>query len=197
MKIENRELSGKKTRLAKKIPGVLYGKGFEAKSIAVTENEFYKALQQYGTSKTFTVTYEKEQHIVYVKETQLALEDFHKVTHFDLIKVSATDTLVSNVSLHFVGKDNFKVAGTVLVQNLHDLEIEYVVGKGITSLDVELEGLTEDTPIYVRDLKIPKGVKVLTDESEVVASLGMASKVEVEVDEDAEDLEVEVVEEEE
>lgn len=185
MNIEKRTLNADKIRLQKMIPGVVYGKAFESLSIQVPSSDFIRYFHEYGTSKTFPITLDGDKHIVYIKDVQYDTMDIHKVLHFDFIKVSAKDTITSRVSLSYHGKELFNKGGQVLNIVRDDIEIEYKVGKGVASIDVDLSGLTEETPIHVSDIVVPKGVKVITRGTKLVASLTTASSIEVAETEEA------------
>lgn len=165
------------------IPGVLYGKDFSSTSIQAPLSEFVKALNEYGTSKTFSIKIEGKKHIVYIKDYQSNLMNAKKYIHFDLLKVSADDTLHAYVSTHYVGKENMAKSSSVFTSNLDELEIEYAVGSGISSIDVDVSSLTEDSPIYVKDIAVPKGIKIVSDPEAIVCSLLQATVYEEETEE--------------
>lgn len=195
MNIEKRTKRLNEVRQSGFVPGIIYGKEFPATSVQVSELELVRAIQQYGTSKTFSILLDGKKHIVYVREYQNVYMDHNSYSHFDLVKVSQDDTLQSNVSLHFIGKELFTKSSLVFTTNLDEVEVEYNVGSGVSYLDVNVEGLTEDTPIYVKDLVTPKGIKVLSDPEQIVCSLNQATVMkEVEDDDEQEGYEPELVE---
>jgi len=195
MKIEIRTLDARQTRLEKMIPGIVYGKGFDSKSVQVPYMNFITDFHKYGTTKTFPVTINKEKHIVYIKEVQYDDMDIHKIMHFDLVKVSSDDTLHGKVSIVFKGRDLFAKGMKVLTIISDEIEVEYKVGKGIASIEVDLSVLTDDQPIYIGDIKLPNGVTCHEDPKKIVASLTTASEVEIESDDDDLQVEAEVEEE--
>lgn len=171
MKVEKRTEKAKHLRETGLVPGVIYGHDFENVNIQAPKLDLSKTIREYGTSKTFSIKLEKEDHIVYIKDYQTDIMDNSNFLHFDLVKVASDDTLTAYVSLHFIGKEKFQKSTKVLTTNLDELEIEYAVGAGVSHLDVDVTNLTEDEPIYVKDLVLPKGIKVLNDLEEVVCSL--------------------------
>lgn len=184
MNIEKRVLKAAEVRQNGFVPGVIYGKDFPSTSIQVPSLELQKKIAEVGTSKTFSILLDGKKHIVYVKDYQHGFMDPSSYIHFDFVKVSQDDTLHSNVSLHFIGKENFTKSSLVFTTNLDEVEVEYNVGSGISHLDVDVTGLTEETPIYVKDLEIPKGIKVLSDPEQMVCSLSQATIIEEKSEED-------------
>lgn len=184
MNIEKRTKRVNEVRQSGFVPGIIYGKDFPATSVQVPALEFTRAIEQFGTSKTFSILLDGKKHIVYVREYQNVYMDHNSYSHFDLVKVSQDDTLQSNVSLHFIGKEQFTKSRYVFTTNLDEVEVEYNVGSGISYLEVNVDALTEDTPIYVKDLETPKGIKVLNDPEQIVCSLNPPTVIKEEVDED-------------
>lgn len=178
MNIEKRVLKPAEVRRKGLVPGVIYGKDFPSTPIQVPNLKLVKKIAEVGTSKTFSILLDEKKHIVYVREYQHGFMDPSSYIHFDLVKVSIDDILQSNVSLHFIGKENFTKSSLVFTTNLDEIEVEYNVGSGISYLDLDVTTLTEDTPIYVKDLTVPKGIKVLNDPEQMVCSLSQATIIE-------------------
>jgi len=187
MKIQRRSDSVNALRANDQVPGVIYGHGVDSTPIQVDYQVLRKALNQYGTAMTFETELEGETHIVYIKDYQ---EDFlanYKVIHFDLMKVSATDTISASVPLNFLNRDGIAGAGQVVSTNLNEIEVEYQVGKGTNSIDVDLAPLKLVDAIYVKDVTVPEGITVLNDPEQIVANLTSVSEVVEEVEEVEED----------
>ncbi len=178
MNIEKRVLRAAEVRRNGLVPGILYGKDFPATSVQVSALALTKKIAEVGTSKTFSILLDGKKHIVYVKEYQNAYMDHSSYMHFDFVKVSQDDTLQSNVSLHFIGKEVFNKSSLVFTVSLDEVEVEYNVGSGISHLDINVEDLSEEAPIYVKDIKVPKGIKVLSDPEQMVCSLNQATIIE-------------------
>lgn len=176
------------------IPGVLYGKGIESVSIQVEEAEFLKLLKENGTNKTFSVKLGRKKHIVYIKKYAQEIMSPKRVIHFDLLKVSQDDTITSSVPLHFIGKEKFEKSSLVFTTNKDEVNVEYNVGSGISSIDVDVSNLTEDKPLHFKDIVVPEGIKVLNDPEELLCSLNVVTE-KVEAEETEVEAETEVVEE--
>ncbi len=158
------------------IPGVLYGKGIDSISIQVEETEFIKLLKENGTNKTFSVKLGRKKHIVYVKKYVKDVFNSKKIIHFDLLKVAQDDTITSSVPVHFIGKEKFEKSNLVFSTNKDEVEVEYNVGSGISSIDVDVSDLTEDKPLHFKDIVVPEGIKVLNDPDELLCSLNLVTE---------------------
>ncbi len=190
MKIEQRINPLKEVRKQKFLPGIFYGKGIESVPVQVNYQEFIKAYQKYRTNMTFSINLNNEEHIVYIKEVQVSVDNYLLLTHFDLLKVSSTDTIVSKMPLVFHNKDEASKGGFILNINLYEIEVEYLVGHGVSNIEVDLKDLTLETAFYVKDVVISEGITLLENPDEVVASLSRpALEVEETTDEDLEVIE--------
>ncbi|MEC9485384.1 MAG: 50S ribosomal protein L25 [Candidatus Izemoplasma sp.] len=195
MNIKKRVESGKKVRAKKSVPGVIYGSGIDSVAIQAEYQDVMKTFNQYGRNMTFTIDLDGDDHIVYIKDIQTDYMNTNQITHFDLQKVSSTDTITSYVPLNLIGRDDRAKIGLVLTINLDEVEVEYNVGKGVSSIDVDLSGLQENESVHVSDIEVPEGITMLSDPDEVVASLTYVTMEEIEepTAEEDEVLEVEAI----
>ncbi|MCF7927309.1 MAG: 50S ribosomal protein L25 [Candidatus Izimaplasma sp.] len=180
MKVEKRNDKNKVIREQGLVPGVVYGSGIDPVSIQILETDVRQAYNKYGTSMTFTIDLDGDEHIVYIKDYQTDIMNHSHFLHFDLQKVSSGDTITSDVTLAFLNRDKVKVVGHVLTVSMDELEVEYHVGEGVSSIKVDVKDVTVDEPIYVRDIDVPEGITVLADPDAVVVSLATISEAEVE-----------------
>lgn len=191
MKIQLRTEKGKKIRNINTVPGVLYGKGIDAISISVDALEFKKTYLTQGSSKTFEVDLDGKKHLVYIKAVQPLPGNQNLAYHFDLVKVSKDDTMVSKVRISFVNKEVVEKKGLILNAVMDTIEVEYAVGKGVSHLNLNVEELEENDTLHIRDIKVPEGVKILSNLDDVVVSVSRP-KEEI-IEEDEEVLEEEVI----
>ena len=191
MKIQLRTEKGKKIRNINTVPGVLYGKGIDAISISVDALEFKKTYLTQGSSKTFEVDLDGKKHLVYIKAVQPLPGNQNLAYHFDLVKVSKDDTMVSKVRISFVNKEVVEKKGLILNAVMDTIEVEYAVGKGVSHLNLNVEELEENDTLHIKDIKVPEGVKILSNLDDVVVSVSRP-KEEI-IEEDEEVLEEEVI----
>lgn len=190
MKIHLRTKKGSKVRNIKTVPGVLYGKGIETTSITADAVEFNKQYHKMGSSKTFEINLDGKKHLVYIKEVQPLPHSLHEARHFDLVKVSKDDTMVSKIRVYFANKEVVEKKNLILHAVVDMIEIEYAVGKGISSIDLDVENLEENDVLHVSDIVVPKGVKILTNSEDVVVSVGRPKEEVIEEEEGTEEEEV-------
>lgn len=195
MKLELRSNKVKVLRENDILPGVIYGKGIESEAVQIPYKEFLSTLSEYGLSRTFPVSLGRKKHIVYFREVQRDPMNVHHFIHFDLLKVSSDDTITSYVPLHFIGREGIEKNNLILTFDVTEVEIEFQVGHGVSSLEVDLSNMQVGDYIHVGDIEIRSDLKILTDPNEIIAKLAYAKAHAdaEEIDPEAEDVEVEAI----
>lgn len=175
--VEVRERTGtggaREVRNAGKLPGILYGGSLGPVPIAVSLNEFKKALY----------TGKLAGHLVTLKhgeETQKVIAkaiDFHPVTdipvHFDLLRVDEHAKIRISVPVHFKNHEaspGLKKGGALNVA-VHELEILVPADHIPEDIIVDLTGFEIGHSVHVSDLKLPSDVAAVLKGDAVVASV--------------------------
>jgi large subunit ribosomal protein L25 len=194
-----RKETGKKTSVLKnngRIPAVVYGHKIKNIILDVDEKEFIKVLKQAGESSIIelSVDGEKDKRLVLVKDLQRdAIND--TFIHIDFFETSAKEEVEVKVPLIFEGESlAVKDLGGTLVKNIQELDVKAMPLDLPHEIKVLIDVLkTFEDHILVKDLLIPKGVKVLANEDEIVASVVAPTNVEEElakeIEEKVEDVE--------
>jgi large subunit ribosomal protein L25 len=101
------------------------------------------------------------------------------ILHVDFNEISLTETLKVNVPLAAHGEAiGVKADGGTLEHVMWELQVECLPTNIPEKISVEVTNLKIGDAIYVKDIKIPEGVKVLTD-PELIAMIVKPPKVEV------------------
>lgn len=171
--IERKEV-GNSTELrnAGSIPAVFYGKKQPASSVSVNTSEFIKVWRQAGESGVVSLvgplgTIDALIHDVDIDPVTEAPR------HADFYVFEKGKKIEVNIPLVFVGvspavKD---LAGN-LVKVMHELAIEASPENLPHEIEVDISSLVDfDSQILAKDIVLPKGVTLASDEDEVVASV--------------------------
>jgi len=194
MKAKSRDEKGTVVRESKLIPGVIYGKTIDPTPIKVSFKDFADAYKAYGTTMTFKMTVDGKQHMVYFKEVQVDPVRPNNVLHFDLQKISATDTITTDIPVEVLNQDEVEARGLIVELIANSIETEFPAGSGISNFELDVTGLEGNEALYVRDIELPDGFKVLDPEDKIVISISYPQEEEEEeVTTDEEDLEVEAI----
>ncbi|HEX7586262.1 MAG TPA: 50S ribosomal protein L25 [Patescibacteria group bacterium] len=187
---------GKKTKKGKSegmIPAVVYGKGVESESLWVKSLDFKRLLKKSGESTLIDLDIDgKDNRNVIIYGTQKdPVSDVY--THIDFFQVKMDEKIKTEVELVFVGESPaVKESGGVLVKNLDKIEVECLPADLPSSIEVDISSIkTFDNYIYVKNLKIGKGVEIKLEPETVVALVspprtdeelaGLEEKVEADV----------------
>lgn len=162
------------------IPAVLYGKGVENVNLEINQREFEKVYDKAGETTIIELIFGKEKRSVLIHYIQYNY--LKGVTdHIDFYQVNMDEKISAEIELEFIGKapavDSF---GGVLVKVLHKVEVEALPADLPHNLQVDLSKLINfETNFMVKDLIIPKGVKVLADSESVIALVAPPREEEV------------------
>jgi large subunit ribosomal protein L25 len=181
LQIEVRGGTGKgvarKLRAAGRIPAVLYGRGAAAVSLALDPRALEQLLKTSAAGLNTLIDLAVEGRtdlagkVVLVKELQR--EPVRgKLMHADLYEVDLTKTIQVSVPLHVVGNARgVAMAGGILDHALRELEVECLPRAIPDEIEVDVTELDVGGSIHVRDLRLPEGVKLLSDPDLSVVSV--------------------------
>jgi large subunit ribosomal protein L25 len=189
--------SNRDIRNAAGIPGVVYGQHAEAQAISLNRKALGIALHKASGGVIEVELANQPTLNVLVREVQRHPTK-HNILHIDFLAVSMTEKVKLHVPVVHEGQAPVMTnLDMVLVRGLDNVEVECLPGDIPEHLVADLSTLlTVDDEILVKELKVPAGVKVLTEGDHVVyaVTLSRAGAVEevVEVEAASPD-EVEVV----
>jgi len=178
----NAELRGvgrhavRELRREERVPAVVYGADVQAQAISVNAKELQKALHQVGTG-LMTLQIAGQGPVQVLPREVQRHPVRHNFLHVDFQAVSMTEKLRVHVPIVHEGEaPAIKANGDlVLVRNLDTVEIECLPGDIPSHLVADLTKLkSQDDELFVRDLVVPAGVKVLTPADHLIFSLTMS-----------------------
>lgn len=172
---EKRNVLGKKVKNLRQegfVPAELYGHEVENVHLTVSAKDLIKALKESGESsiinlnisgdKRPVLTYNIQRHPV--KENIIAV---------DFYQVRLDEKVETTVPIELVGESPaVKEKDGVLLQVIRELNIEALPTDIPRSINVDISSLIEiDQTIYIKDLNIGKGVKILAELEAVVVTV--------------------------
>lgn len=152
-----------------KMPAVYYGRKKESTPISVLTNEFIKVWHRAGESTVVNLHTPEGEVRSLIQDVEK-----HPVTgeplHADFYVFEAGTSIEVAVPLEFVGvAPAVKELGGVLVKVMHEVEIEALPGNLPQNIEVDITGLkTFDDQISLNDLKLPEGVKLVSETDDTV-----------------------------
>ena len=174
--ITPRSLLGKKVKQLRQsefIPGELYGHSIENRHIQVSAKDLARVYAESGTHGIITLVdgKTKEKTSVLIAEMQnnpvsrsILSVDFHQIRMDEKIQ--------TGVPVRFVGEAPALKKGFIIIRVLDEIEVEALPAAIPDHIDVDLTKLAEEGQgLHVRDLDIPRDVKVLIPSDTVVATV--------------------------
>lgn len=174
----------KKLKAEKKIPGVLYGRGFENLNLTFEKKEFDKIFKSAGSSTIVDLNIDGQSPI-----KTLILEPQHDpitgyIIHADLYKVNMKEEIHTEIPLVFVGEaPAVKDLEGNLITSKDAVEVKCLPDKLVSEIEVDISVLkTFEDSIKISDLIIPEGIELLAEPEEIVAMVS-APRSEAELEE--------------
>ena len=165
-------------RKSGEIPAVYYGKGSQTStSISIPTVEFKKIWKQAGESSAVSVVVDGKPVDVLIHEVQR-----HPITgeptHVDFLVIDMNKKISVSIPVEFEGVSLAVKTGLgSLVKVLYEVEIEALPKDLPHSLIADISKLvTIEDNIYVSDLVLPKGVTLITKDTEVIAAIAVAKE---------------------
>ena len=162
------------------IPGVLYGDGNEAHPFSVEERELRRVLTgEHGLHAILDVVLEGKEkpHHAVLKDYQLD-PTRARLLHIDLHEVRLDRAIHAQVVVELTGESEGVKEGGVLSQVNRELTVEALPMDVPDRLVLDVSDMRIGDSLRVSDLRVPEGVKILTDPEAVLAIVTPPTKVE-------------------
>jgi large subunit ribosomal protein L25 len=162
------------------LAAVVYGKGIEAQSLKLKKADFEKVFAAAGESNLIKLDLGTSSVNVVVKDLQKdAIKNFF--THVDFYQVNMKEKITAEIPLHFIGESKaVKELGGMLNKEMHEVEVECLPGDLVDHIEIDISVLnTFDDEIRMKDLKLPKGVELVSETDDIIAMI-MRPKLEEE-----------------
>ena len=107
------------------LPGVLYGKKFDAVPVQVDYKDFFKVYEEVGQSAIVELKVNGESYPVVINDVSKdPVKD--NILHVDFYKVKLDEKVSVKVPLKFIGESEaMRELSGVLVTNMHEIEVAW------------------------------------------------------------------------
>lgn len=190
LKLEKRdEVGGRKAKRLRRngyVPAVVYGKDIGSAPAQIKLQDIRGLIAKHGKNSIFTVEFAAENDFsALVKDIQYDPVN-RDIVHIDLQKVSLTEKIQSVVPVKVTGKENIEKAGNVIVYQLNYVTVECLPQDIPKYVEADITGMTAGHSITAAQLKLPQGVKLVTDPDSVILSITSGGKLDVQVEKEDE-----------
>ena len=199
--VEKRKITGRKVKALRRqgiLPANIYGKKNKSLAVQLEVKSFLPVFNKVGETGLveLKVVDEKETRPVLIHNVQ-----FHPINeapiHADFYQVDLKEKVVAKVPMELIGESPaVKDKIGILIQPLSEVEVEALPADLPEKIEVDISGLkVVDDAVVVGSVKVPQGVKILTDEKEILAKIEpLAKEEEVVAPPPAEEVPTEAVE---
>jgi large subunit ribosomal protein L25 len=157
--------ASRRLRITGKVPGIVYGGTTPPALIELDHNALWFALKKEAFHATvLDMELAGQESKVLLRDVQ-----YHpykpQVTHVDFQRVDANTKLHMKVPLHFSGEAEsqaVKLDACLVNHVVNEVEVACLPADLPEFIAVDLSGLKKGVSLHVNDLKLPKGVKVVT-----------------------------------
>ena len=162
----------RKLRAAGRVPGIVYGHGREPQSLSVVARDLDKLLSSIAVSST-VVELGLGGAITKTLIREIQRHPFKKmIMHIDFQELVAGEKVTVDLPLVFVGvPEGVRLSGALLEQILHKIEVLVDPSNIPNHVDVDVSHLAMGHSLHIRDLKLPEGVEVLSDEDATICAV--------------------------
>jgi large subunit ribosomal protein L25 len=169
---EKRTILGKRVKHLRRegiLPANMFGKGIKSTSLQLPLKDFEKVYNEVHETGLVDLTVAGETHPVLIQNIHIQ-SITHTPLHADFFKVNLKEKVRASVPIIAVGEPKAvtdKIG--VLLQPLSEVEVEALPTDLPEHIEVNIEKLANiGDSISIEDIKIPAGVEVLADASEMV-----------------------------
>jgi large subunit ribosomal protein L25 len=162
----------RKLRAAGRVPGIVYGHGREPQSLSLVARDLDKLLSHIAAGSTvIELTLGKATTKTLIREIQR--HPFKKqILHIDFMELVAGEKVIVDIPLVFVGiPEGVRLSGALLEQIVHSIEVNVDPSNIPNHIDVDVTNLAMGHSLHVRDLVLPPGLEVLTDEDTTICAV--------------------------
>ena len=172
--VEKRKILGKQIKKLRRegiLPGNIFGKNIKSTSVQVPLKKFSPVYKEAGS--TGLVDLELDGKIIPVLIQDLQTDYKNNVLHANFYQVNLKEKVKSAIPLEIIGEPKAVTEKAGLLMNiLSEVEVEALPEDLPEHIEVNVEHLAAvDDQITVADLKVPAGVEVLTDATQVVSKI--------------------------
>lgn len=178
---EAREQKGtsaaRKLRREKRIPAILYGAEKESTPLSVESREMIKAFN--SGSSLFDLNFDGQTRTAIIKDMDYdTIKD--EIIHLDFYEVNMSKPIDTWVSVRLANEEQRENDGGIINLVLREVEVSSLPGEIPEAIEVDISELKIGDTVYVRDLKLPTGVSLVSDADEVVVNVSAPEAEEAE-----------------
>jgi large subunit ribosomal protein L25 len=174
--------AARRIRRADKVPAVIYGHGNDPQHVTLPGHETMMALKHGGTNALLYIDVEGKTVIALTKQVQAdPIKGF--LEHIDFVEVKKGEKVTVEIPVHVLGESK---ADAMTVTELNTVSVEAEATNIPDYIEVSVEDAEVGFHVLAKDLELPEGSLLLTDDEALVVNVvhaPTAEEVEAELEE--------------
>ena len=182
--VEKRKITGRKVKFLRRdglLPANIYGKKVKSLAVQLGAKDFLPVLKEAGETGVveLKVVGEEKTRPVLIHNVQLHPVDGEPL-HIDFYQVDLKEKVTTKVPIELIGEaPAVKEKVGILIQSLNEVEVEALPTDLPEKIEVDISDLKAiDDMVTVNKVKVSSGVKILTDEKEILVKIEPPAKEE-------------------
>lgn len=164
----------KKLRQNGWVPGIVYGRLQEPVKVAIDAKALAAVVHSPGGINTLIdLSVDGKAETVIIKQLERDILYQDRIIHVDFLRISLKDKLEVQVPVLLAGEAKGVKEGGILQQPLREVTVKCLPAAIPEHLELDVSSLDAGQSLTVADLLAPKGVEIITDPAEVVATIAL------------------------
>lgn len=171
------------SRISGYIPAIVYGKGIESLAIEIDYKKFAKIISSKAGRNviiTLNISSDGKSQSIPVLTHDVQINPINdRIIHVDFYKVKMEEEIKTKIRVILTGESiGVKLDGGILVHGLREIEIKCLPANIPDQFVIDVSSLKIGNSMHVSDLKIEKGITVVTLPTEILVTIAAPSKEE-------------------
>ncbi|MBU5269684.1 50S ribosomal protein L25 [Clostridium cochlearium] len=188
-----RNEKGKAARKKGFIPGIIYGKDIEGKSVNFEKGKLIAFLKEKGEKSkiNFKLNGENKQGIIKEVGRDAVTSN---IIHIDIQEVTASEEVKWTIPIIFEGREKLKSKDLYIQVYLQEVDVEGKASEIPNNITIDVEKLELGEEIKVKDLNIDSNIKIFNELEDTIARISSSQDTNIGSEEETDAGEVEIVE---
>ena len=174
--------AARRIRRDDKVPAVLYGHGSDPMHITLPGHDTMMALKHGGSNALLYLDIEGTTHLALTKQIQAdPIKGF--LEHIDFVEVKKGEKVTVDIPIHVIGESK---SDAMTVTELNNVSVEAEATNIPEYLEISVEDADAGFQVFAKDIELPSGSVLLTDEESLIVNVvhaPTAEEVEAELEE--------------
>jgi len=152
------------------IPAVIYGSSMNTVPLEIGYKEVEEFMRSYGASGLVGLKIGSNSYTAFIKDVQKDAVT-GKIMHVDFQQVGHNEKIHVSVPVILKGKTLIERGGSIIQQQLRDIEVECSAGNIPKALEFDISNFKPGDTLKVVDMEFGQEISIIQDPQSIVASI--------------------------